>query len=204
MSRTTNIMIAGVGGQGTVLAAKLVARAAMDAGLAVRSSETIGMAQRGGSVVSHVRVSDGPIDSPLMARGTADVLLGLEPGEAVRCLPYLRPGATVIANAHPVPPVSAALKRASYSGEAMLEYLGRTGARLVVVDGDAVCTEVGSPRVLNVALLGAALATGALGFTTAQLEAAIRESVRKKFVDMNIQALHAGARAVGAGPGAGA
>ena len=99
--------------------------------------------------------------------------------------------------------MSAELKRASYSGEAMLEYLGRTGARLVVVDGDAVCTEVGSPRVLNVALLGAALATGALGFTTAQLEAAIRESVRKKFVDMNIQALHAGARAAGAGPGAG-
>jgi indolepyruvate ferredoxin oxidoreductase beta subunit len=196
MSRHTNIIIAGVGGQGTVLASKLVARAAMDAGLRVRTSETIGMAQRGGSVVSHVRVSETPIASPLMAPGTADTLLAFEPGEAVRCLSYLHPGGTVVANAHPVAPVSAGLTNTEYSGPAMLARLRECGARLVVVDGDAICAEVGSTKALNVVLLGAAAAVGALGFTLGQLETAIRESVRERFVEMNIQALHAGARAL--------
>lgn len=194
MSARTNIIIAGVGGQGTVLASKLVARAAMDAGLQVRTSETIGMAQRGGSVVSHLRLSDAPIASPLMAPGTADVLIGFEPGEAVRSLVYLRPGGTVVTNAHPVAPV-AAVSSAPYSGQAMLARLDGCGARLAVVDGDAICAEVGSTKVLNVALLGAAAAVGALGFTLDQLESAIRESVRERFIALNIQALHAGARA---------
>lgn len=196
MSGRTNIIIAGVGGQGTVLASKLVARAAMDAGMSVRTSETIGMAQRGGSVVSHVRVSDAPIASPLMASGAADTLLGFEPGEAVRCLHYLRPGGCAVVNAHAVAPVAAALARTGYSGEAMLARLRECGARLIVVDGDAICAGIGSPKVLNVALLGAAAAAGALGFTAEQLAAAIRATVRPQFVDMNIQALHAGARAV--------
>jgi len=194
-----NLVIAGVGGQGTVLAAKLVARAAMAAGLAVRSSETIGMAQRGGSVVSHVRISDVPIASPLMPPGAADTILGFEPGEAVRCLPLLRPGGTVVVNAHTVAPVSAALSNTEYSGPAMIDFLGRCGCRLIVIDGDAICAEVGSPKVLNVALIGAAAAAGALGLPLEQMEAALRKSLRPKLVDMNIQALHAGARAAAKG-----
>lgn len=190
-----NIVIAGVGGQGTVLAAKLVARAAMEAGLAVRTSETIGMAQRGGSVVSHVRIADAAIASPLMPPGSADLLLGFEPGEAVRNLHYLRPGGAIVVNAHTVAPVAAALTQAEYSGTAMIEHLRRHGGRVVVVDGDAVCAEVGSPKVLNVALMGAAAAAGAIGLSLAQIEAALRKSLRPKLVDMNVQALQAGARA---------
>ncbi len=199
-----NIIIAGVGGQGTVLAARLVARAAMDAGLAVRTSETIGMAQRGGSVVSHVRISDGPIASPLMPPGTADTLLGFEPGEVVRSLHFLRPGGTIVANAHTVAPVAAALGRLEYSGPAMIDYLGRCGGRLVVVDGDALCAEVGSTKVLNVALIGAAAAADALGLTLDRIEAALRASLKPKLVDMNVRALHAGARAAAAAPAAAA
>ena len=195
-----NLIIAGVGGQGIVLAAKLVARAAMATGLRVRTSETIGMAQRGGSVVSHVRVAEAPIASPLVPPGRADALLGFEPGEAVRCLSYLRPGGIIIANAHPVAPVSAALNQQSYRGEDMLARLGQCGARLVVVDGDALCAEVGSTQVLNVALIGAAAGAGALSFTVEQLEDAIRASVREKFIAMNIRALQAGAK-VGADAG---
>lgn len=195
MSRKMNIIVAGVGGQGTVLASKLVARAAMDAGLSVRTSETIGMAQRGGSVVSHVRVSDTAIASPVLTPGSADTLIGFEPGEAVRSLSYLRPGGCVVTNRHAVAPASSALKSIEYSAEAMLARLAECGARLVVVDGDAVCAKVGSAKALNVALLGAAAAAGALDFTLAQLEAAIRATVRPKFVDMNIEALHAGAQA---------
>lgn len=189
-----NIVIAGVGGQGTVLAAKLVARAAMDAGLSVRTSETIGMAQRGGSVVSHVRISDASVASPLMPPGGADMLLGFEPGEAVRCLPFLKPGGAVVVNAHTVAPVAAALTDTEYSGPAMIDTLRRCAGRLVVVDGDAICAEVGSPKVLNVALIGAAAAAGALGLTLAQIEAALRKSLRPRLVDMNVRALHAGAR----------
>lgn len=192
-----NIVIAGVGGQGTVLAAKLVARAAMDAGLSVRTSETIGMAQRGGSVVSHVRISETPVASPLMPPGTADMLLGFEPGEAVRCLPFLKPGGAIVVNARTVAPVTSALSQTPYSGQAMIDYLRQCGGQVVVVDGDAVCAEVGSPKVINVALIGAAAAVGALGLTLAQIEAALRKSLRPKLVDMNVKALHAGARAAG-------
>lgn len=191
----TNIVIAGVGGQGTVLAAKLIARAAMEAGLAVRTSETIGMAQRGGSVVSHVRIADAPIASPLMPPGTADALLGFEPGEAVRCLQLLRPGGTVVVTAQTVPPVAAALAGTEYGAATMIAHLGRCSGRLVVIDGDAVCAEVGSPKVLNVALIGAAAAAGALGLTLEQIETTLRKSMRPKLIDMNVRALHAGARA---------
>jgi len=193
-----NIIIAGVGGQGTVLAAKLVARAAMDAGCAVRTSETIGMAQRGGSVVSHVRIADTPIASPLMPPGAADVLLGFEPGEVVRSLHFLRPGGAIVVNAHTVAPVAAALTRTEYSGATMIDYLRQCSNQVVVIDGDAICAEVGSPKVLNVALIGAAAATGALGLTLEQIEDALRKSLRPKLVDMNVRALHAGARAAGA------
>jgi indolepyruvate ferredoxin oxidoreductase beta subunit len=190
----TNLIVAGVGGQGTVLAAKLVARAAMDAGYSVRTSETIGMAQRGGSVVSHVRISDAPIASPLMPPGSADALLGFEPGEAVRCLPFLKPGGAIVVNAHTVAPVAAALTRTEYSGSAMIDYLRKCSSQVVVIDGDAVCAEIGSPKVLNVALIGAAAAAGALSLTLEQIEAALRKSLRPKLVEMNVKALHAGAR----------
>ncbi len=90
-----NCILAGVGGQGTVLASKLIAQAAMDKGQNVRTAETIGMAQRGGCVVSHVRVGD-EIFSPLIPKHTADIIIGFEPAEAVRCLSYLKKDGTVV------------------------------------------------------------------------------------------------------------
>ena len=84
-----NCLLAGVGGQGTVLASKLIAQSAMNRGLNARTAETIGMAQRGGCVVSHVRVGE-KIHSPLIPQHKADLIIGFEPAEAVRCLPYLK------------------------------------------------------------------------------------------------------------------
>ena len=89
-----SFILAGVGGQGTVLASKLLAFAAMEQGLAVRTAETIGMAQRGGSVVSHVRV--GASHSPMVPLGGADAVIGFEPAEAVRALPYLKKGGAAV------------------------------------------------------------------------------------------------------------
>ena len=102
-----SFILAGVGGQGTVLASKLIAKAAMARGECVRTAETIGMAQRGGSVVSHVRV--GASHSPMVPLGGADAVIGFEPAEAVRALPYLKAGGTVVCATSAVKPVTASL-----------------------------------------------------------------------------------------------
>ena len=93
-----DILLAGVGGQGTVLAAKVLAQAAQSKGWQVRTAETIGMAQRGGNVTSHVRMGSGgeEVFSPLITPGTADIVIALEPGEAARALPFLAPGGVLV------------------------------------------------------------------------------------------------------------
>ena len=114
-----NIILTGVGGQGTVLASKLIAAAAMKKGLPVMSAETIGMAQKGGAVFSHLRIGEG-VRSPMIRRGTADLLLAFEPAEAVRMLPYLKKDGMVVVNSHPIMPVTAALKGTDYTGAEMV------------------------------------------------------------------------------------
>lgn len=162
-----NCILTGVGGQGTVLASKLIAETAMMRGLPVRTAETIGMAQRGGSVVSHVRVGtskDDAIASPLVPLGTADVLLAFEPGEATRMLPYLAPDGVAIIATGAVIPVTASLSRtAGYVPSEHLDYLAKTlQGRVVFVDTQEVQENCGA-KALNVALLGAACESGALG-----------------------------------------
>ena len=187
-----NCILAGVGGQGTVLASKLIAQAGLSSGQMVRTAETIGMAQRGGCVVSHVRTG-AHIDSPLVPVGQADIIIGFEPAEAVRNLPYLKKGGTAVVARKAVRPVTASLTGSSYDGSDMLAYLLQNVERLILVDGVAICQQIGSPKVLNIALLGAAL--GALGISAEQMEDVIRASVRPQFIDMNLKALHAGMNA---------
>lgn len=129
------------------------------------SAETIGMAQKGGSVFSHLRIGAG-VMSPMIRRGTADLLLAFEPAEAVRMLPYLKEGGTVVVNSHPVMPVTAALKGTDYTGREMIAYLQETVPDLLVIDGWQAMQELGNPKVLNVVMLGAALKSGALDFLT--------------------------------------
>ena len=183
-----NIVLCGVGGQGTVLASKIMAKAAMNKGLKVMSAETIGMAQRGGSVFSFLKIGDD-IESPMMGKGSADVILGFEPGETVRMLPYLREGGAVIVNTRAVKPTTATLSGSDYSGEEMVEYLKKNVAGLTVVDGDKACEELGSSKVLNVGLLGAAVRTGKLGLSEEDVREAMKETVKEKFLPMNYKAL---------------
>ena len=117
-----NIVLCGVGGQGTVLASKLISAAAMQKGVAVKSAETIGMAQRGGSVFSHIRIGDDAF-SPMIAEGEADLIIAFEPAEAVRMLPFLKEGGAVITSDSPVMPVTAALKGSDYNGVEMIDYM---------------------------------------------------------------------------------
>lgn len=186
-----NIVLCGVGGQGTVLASKLIAAASMAKGLPVRSAETIGMAQRGGSVFSHVRVGEG-VNSPMIAKGEADIIIGFEPAETVRMLPYLKEGGIVITSSRAVIPVTAALKGSDYEGSKMIDYLKSLDniSRLIVVDTDKAVTDIGSPKVVNMVLLGAAARTGILGSITHEdIVEAMKKRVKPQFYEMNIKAL---------------
>lgn len=186
-----NIVLCGVGGQGTVLASKLIASAAMSKGLPVRSAETIGMAQRGGSVFSHVRVGEG-VNSPMIAQGEADIIIGFEPAETVRMLPFLREGGIVITSDRAVIPVTAALKGSDYEGSKMIDYLKSLSSisKLIVVDTDKAVIDIGSPKVVNMVLLGAAARTGILGSITHEdIIEAMKKRVKPAFYDMNTRAL---------------
>lgn len=191
---TTNIMLAGVGGQGTVLASKLIAQSVMNRGQNARTAETIGMAQRGGCVVSHVRIGE-ELHSPMIPQGSADLLIGFEPAEAVRCLPYLKKGGTVVVSSKAIKPVTASLSGSDYNGAEMLAFLKQQVEKLIVVDGEGICAQCGSAKVLNVALLGAAAASGVLGLTLEQLLETIRQRIPERFLDSNLKALSAGAKA---------
>lgn len=183
-----DIVLCGVGGQGTVLASKLIASAAMKKNIPVMSAETIGMAQRGGSVFSHIRLGER-LHSPMIAEGTADVLIAFEPGEAVRMLPYLKKGGQVVVSRRMVMPVTATLSEHSYNGEEMIVYLEKHLEHLLVVDTEKACADIGSSKVLNILLLGAAIHSGALGLTEEDIKDAIRERLPQKFHELNFRAL---------------
>ena len=189
---STNVILAGVGGQGAVLASKLLARAAMGRGLPVKTAETIGMAQRGGSVFSHVRIGAGA-HSPLIGRGRADAIVAFEPAEAARQLPFLRAHGMVVTSDAPVVPVSAATGGPAYDLPAIMSYLrSAVGEKnLVLVDAAAAERTLGTAKALNVVLLGAAARAGALGPVTADdLADAVRATVRPAFVERDLVALN--------------
>ena len=188
---STNIILAGVGGQGAVLASKLLARAAMEHGLPVKTAETIGMAQRGGSVFSHVRMGEGA-HSPLIGRGRADAIVAFEPAEAVRQLPFLRPGGMVVTSNAPIVPVSSATGGPAYDLPAIMSFLfDRVGEKSPsVVDAAAAEAELGTAKALNVVLLGAAARAGALDpVTVDDLASAVRALVKPALVDLDLRAL---------------
>lgn len=187
-----NFLLAGVGGQGTVLASKLLAQAGMDDGLFARTAETIGMAQRGGSVVSHVRLGE-VVHSPLIPKGTADLIIGFEPAEAVRVLDYLKEGGAVVVNQKAIKPTTDFAAAVPYTPQPMLAYLNEHAAHVIVVDGDAICTACGSTKVLNIVLLGAAAGAGLLGISVDALAQVIDEKIPERFRALNQKALRMGA-----------
>ena len=191
-----NVLLTGVGGQGTVLAAKVLAQAALSRGWQVRTAETIGMAQRGGSVTSHVRMGNAgeEVHAPLLTQGSADLIVAFEPSEAARVLPYLAPdGVLVTARTHRQP-VTAALSKEPYHAEDVLAGLHQAlsalpQARMVEVDDEALTAQVGSRRALNTVLLASAVATGRLPISIDELRDAIAACVKPRFVEMNLAAV---------------
>lgn len=187
-----NCLLCGVGGQGVVLASKLIAYAAMEKGLNVRTSETIGMSQRGGSVVTHVRMGE-TVHSPMIPRGSADVIMAFEPAEAVRNLDYLKKDGVMVVDKKAVKPVTATLTQSKYDGQEALEYLQKKVKNLYIIDGNAICEQAGSSKVLNVVLLGVTLGSGVLDIPLDDMKEEIKKHVKPQFVEKNIRALELGA-----------
>jgi len=184
----TNVLLAGVGGQGILLASRLLATVAMRHGLDVKCADVHGMAQRGGSVMSQLRMG-ARVFSPVIPMGEAEILLALEKLEALRYAHWARPGARVWINDMMIQPVSVS-SGAAAPPEDLDARLREVFAAPRFLDAQRLALEAGSPRASNTVLLGA-LSTD-LPFETGEWEAAIRETVNPKFVDLNLKAFWKG------------
>jgi len=184
-----DIILAGVGGQGILTLAVLIVNAAMREGLNVRQAEVHGMSQRGGAVEAHVRLSDGPLFSNLVAKGRADLILATEPLEALRQIDYLSPGGLIVTNSATVENIP------NYPPhEELIKLLQGCGRKVYLIDAAVVAKEAGTARAQNVVLIGAA--SEFVGLRPESLQAAVSEMFAKRkkdLVDMNLRALRLGA-----------
>ena len=184
---TKSILLVGVGGQGTILASKLLSNGLMQAGYDVKMSEIHGMSQRGGSVSSQIRYGT-KVWSPVIEVGSADLLVSFEEMEALRWLEYLKVGGKVVVNDYQVPSVPVTTGKVAYP-EGILDELRRV-ADTTVVDAAAEAEKLGNPKVMNVILLGTIVRHMNLQHIDwAQI---IRENVKPAFVELNIKALEVG------------
>ena len=186
-----SVMIVGVGGQGTLLASRVLGRVMLDAGYDVKVSEVHGMSQRGGSVVTYVRWGD-KVESPVINEGEADVLLAFEQLEAARFLPYLKKDGVVVTNTQKIDPMPVITGAASYP-DALLEKIEATGVRMTALDALALANEAGSQKAVNVVLIGAMASS--LDIPEENWIAAIEKTVPAKFLEMNKRAFALGYRA---------
>lgn len=195
-----NISLAGIGGQGSVLAAKILAETARSKGWQVRTAETTGMAQRGGNVMSHVRMGDEgeEVFSPLPAQVSDDLIIALEPGEGLRALSLLKPQGLLVTASSGVAPVVSSFKAAPYNPSDMIARLQENGAHVVVVDDERLCSELGSRKVLNIVMLAKALLAvndpmyqNALcgKITLEDMREILPLCVKERFVSLNLRAL---------------
>lgn len=193
MNSSLDIVIAGVGGQGTVLASRVLAQAALEAGLSAKTSETIGMAQREGTVQSHVRIGKDDF-GPVIGIGQADVLLAFEPAEAVRALGLLKPGGLLMVNVYPIRPVTVTLGTSAYETDAVLNYLENAPFQLKMVQAFDTAVAAGSFKTVNTVMLGALVATGRLPFSSTAVLKVLLDLVPAKARMINEKAFELGAK----------
>ena len=183
-----DIIIVGVGGQGILLASRVLGRLAMDAGLDIKVSEVHGMSQRGGDVITHVRVGEKVL-SPLVTEGEADAILSFELMEAARALPFLKgQGGRIVVNSQKIEPVTVKIGAAEYPEG--IDALLRSRGRVLEFDARAVAAECDAPKSVNIALLGA-FAAGE-SFTQEAWLAAVEACVPPKTIEANRRAFLAG------------
>ncbi len=198
-----SFVLVGVGGQGTLLASNILAEVGLAAGFDVKKSEVHGMAQRGGSVASHVRWDKEKVFSPLVGLGEADVLLSFEKMEALRFAPFLRRGGTAVVNDMAIVPVTVSSGASVYPGdEHLARVFGAIDARLVMVPGEKLAQDAGNVKAANVVLLGAV--SRLLPLPEDAWWACIAQRVPKKFLELNHAAFALGRANAGAGAALGA
>ena len=186
---TKNIMIVGVGGQGSLLASRILGNAVLLQNYDVKVSEVHGMSQRGGSVVTYVKYGE-KVASPVICKGEADVIMSFELLEAARWLPYLKKNGVVITNTQQINPMPVVTGAAEYPTD-LVNKMRATGAKVIAADALAIAREAGSEKAVNVALIG--MAAHALGIDDATLREAVRISVPEKFLELNLKAFDLGA-----------
>ncbi|MGD8353942.1 MAG: indolepyruvate oxidoreductase subunit beta [Pseudomonadota bacterium] len=190
--KVTNILLVGVGGQGTILASELLARVLMEAGFDVKKSEVHGMAQRGGRVVSHVRFGE-KVYSSLIVKGETDILVGFEMAETLRSIDWLSPGARVIADNKAILPYTSLVGQSPYPGDALTR-VADAGFDLTVVEGDSLADKAGERKTANVVLMG--VLARHLPVERSVWEETIRKNMPEKLVEMNLKAFEIGYNSV--------
>lgn len=181
MLNKINLLLVGVGGQGTILASKILAEVALLSGLDVKMSEIHGMAQRGGSVVTHVKMGD-EIYSPLVEEGEADIILSFEQLEALRWLSFLKSDGEIITGTQVIEPVPVIMGKAVYPSGIVETIQGRV-QKLISLDALAVATECGNAKASNVVLMG--VLARRLGFAKEIWLKALENKVPTKFLEIN-------------------
>ena len=191
-----DIVIAGVGGQGGVLAARVLGQALLTAGYGVTVGETLGLSQRGGTVRNVIRITQGEPPGPLVPRNRASVVMGLEPLETLRLLlDYGHPQVVTITNDRPLPPINVIAGGADYPDtESLRAALSQLCARLHWLPATSVALELGSPILANVVMLGALSASGLLPLGRQELEASLAQLVPPAKMEANQRALMRGSQ----------
>ncbi len=185
---TKNIMIVGVGGQGSLLASKLLGKLLVNEGYDVKVSEVHGMSQRGGSVVTYVRYGD-KVYSPIVDKGEADFIVSFEKLEAARYAGYLRDGGKIIVNSQEIDPMPVITGAMEYPHEA-LTHLSARGVDIDSIDALTPATKAGSSKATNIVLMGRL--SKYMDIPVEKWEEAIKQSVKEKFVEMNLKAFELG------------
>ena len=188
---TKNIMIVGVGGQGSLLASKLLGHLLCTEGYDVKVSEVHGMSQRGGSVVTYVRYGDR-VDSPIIDKGEADFIVSFELLEAARWTSYLKPEGTVVVNTQQINPMPVIIGAMQYPGE-LVDKMKALGINVDAFDALSIANEAGSSRAVNIALMGRL--SKYFDFTQEEWMQAIEASVPPKVLELNKKAFQLGAEA---------
>ncbi|MCI8645230.1 MAG: indolepyruvate oxidoreductase subunit beta [Firmicutes bacterium] len=187
-----NILIVGVGGQGTLLASVILGKIALEEGYDVKLAEVHGMAQRGGSVVTHVRISENEVRSPLIEEGGADVILAFEELEAYRWIPYLKRDGVIFVNTQQIRPMPVILGTADYP-EDVLGFLQENANKVTSLPALDIAAECGSAKAVNTVLLGAMAKE--LPFSKETWIRQIESTVKPKFIELNKQAFEKGYQA---------
>ena len=190
---TKNILLSGVGGQGTITAAKMLTFGLMEAGYDVKMSEIHGMSQRGGDVVSQVRYSKEKVFSPVIEKGTADIVVSFEQMEALRTLDYLKPDGAVVVNMEKIPSMTVLTGAEEYA-EDVIDEIKKAASRVHTLNASEMAAELGNVKAANVILLGALVKL--MGLDDIDWEDIIRKNVKDKFVELNLKAFQVGANAV--------